>query len=268
VNLAGVRAGLLEGRSLFGELRDESHGAAGGIVVSGMLAEQLARQLAAGAAPGAVTAREGSVEGAAVAVRVIAGEPSADDAALVRAAEHAGAPVVLVQLWPQADWGRPFVLSPFVVECRPGEGFPVAEIAERIAEAVEHAASLASRVPILREAVEEDVRRGALVRAALLGALGSRKGSTRPALALEQVRTISSLRALDAPSSAPTDPRVVAGTAGLVLASGFVLRAAARAARTRLPAPLVEAAIAVGGTWALTEAVRRIEERLAADEPA
>jgi hypothetical protein len=261
---AGIRQGLLEGRSLWSELRDEPAGVPGTVLVSGMLAEQLARQLGAGAEPGAVTSREGtSVADAEVVVRVIAGDPSAEDAALVRAAELAGIPIVLVQLWPQAEWTKPFVLSPFVVECRPGEGFPVAEIAERISEGTDRSPALAARVPALQDAVAADVRRGSVARAAFLGFLG--RGSARPALALEQVRALSRLRTLESQSAAAADTRVVAGTAALVYASSFVFRAAARATRGKLPAPLVNAAVAAGGTWALTRALHELQSRISAD---
>ena len=81
----------------------------------------------------------------------------------MRAADRAGIPVVIVQLWPQADWRAPFVLSPFVVECRTGEGFPVPAIAERIAEAAENPSALAVRVPVLAPPVEHAVVRSAIV---------------------------------------------------------------------------------------------------------
>jgi hypothetical protein len=263
VKAAGARAGLLEGRNLWSTLLDEPVTPSGGIVVSGMLAEQLARELGAGADPGTVSTREGtSVVGAAVAVRVIAGEPSEEDVSLVRQAEREGVPVVLVQLWPQAEWTRPFVLTPFVVECRAGQGFPVREIGGRIAEAAEHAPALAARAPVLREAVETGVVRGAAIRSALLAAFASRRGGSRPALALEQVRALSRLRALDSQAAAAVDPRAAAGLAALVYLSGFAFREAARATRGKLPAPLVNAAVAAGGTWVLTEAARRLEARL------
>ena len=251
---AGIRQGVLEGRGLWSELRDEPVRATGAVVVSGMLAEQLARQLGSGAAPGAVVARESlSVTGAEVAVRVIAGDPSPEDTALVREADREGIPTVLVQLWPQAEWTKPFVLSPFVVECRPGEGFPVREIAHRIGESVEGAPALAARVPALQEAVVADLTRGTIARAALLGFLG--RGPARSALALEQVR------ALDPQAAGATDPRSTAGIAALVLASSFALRAVARATRGTLPAPLVNAAVASGGTWAVTRAVQELQAR-------
>ena len=264
MSATGIRARVLEGRDLLRAIQSErAPTSTGGVVVSGMLAAELARELGAGAEPGAVTVSDGfRVTGADVAVHVIAGEPSAEDNAFVRTADAAGLPVVLVQLWPQADWTPPFVLSPFVVECRAGEGFPVREIAGRIAEAAESASALAARVPVLQEAVTADVVRGAVVRAVLLATAGARRGSSRPLIALEQARMISRLRAAAAGSSAEGLP-VVAGAAVLTLASGFALRSVARAARQALPAPIVNGAIAAAGTWALAKAIRELDTRTA-----
>jgi len=55
---------------------------------------------------------------------------------------------------------------------------------------------------------------------------------------------------------------VVGGSAAAVLASGFALRTAARTAGAVLPSPLVNAAIAAAGTWALARAFRLLEPRL------
>jgi len=265
VSATGIRARVFEGRALLRAIQG-AHvpTSTGGVVVSGMLAAELARELGAGADPGAVTVGDGSrVTGADVAVHVIAGEPSAEDTAFVRTVDAAGLPVVLVQLWPQAEWTVPFVLSPFVVECRAGEGFPVREIAGRIAEAAENASPLAARVPVLQEAVTAGVVRGAVVRAVLLATAGARRGSSRPLIALEQARMISRLRAAAAGSSASEGLPVVAGAAVLTLASGFALRSVARAARQALPAPIANGAIAAVGTWALAKAIRELDTRTA-----
>ena len=264
MSATGLRARISEGRDLWKAIQGEHTPTTRGVVVSGMLAAELVRELGAGADPGAVTVGKGSrVAGVEVAVHVIAGEPSDEDSAFVRTADAAGLPVLLVQLWPQAEWTRPFVLSPFVVECRAGEGFPVREIADRIAEAAENASALAARVPVLQEAVTAGVVRGAVIRAALLGMAGARRGSSRPLLALEQARMISRLRAAAAGSSASEGLPVVAGVAVLTLASGFALRSVARAARQALPAPIANGAIAGGGTWALAKAVRQLDNRTA-----
>ncbi|HXG77374.1 MAG TPA: hypothetical protein VNJ53_12470, partial [Gaiellaceae bacterium] len=153
MNAAAARAALLEGKDLLAALRAESRRRAGPLGVSGVLAEQLARELGAGAEPGAVVVEPRSVRGLEVLVRIVAGDPNEQDLAAVAEADDVLVPVVLVQLWPQEDWTRPFVLTPFVVECRPGAGFPLGEIAARIADASEAAAALAARVPALRGTV-------------------------------------------------------------------------------------------------------------------
>jgi hypothetical protein len=260
VNLASVRSLAFELRGAVGEVQREHEQHVGRVVVSGMLAEQLARELGAGADPGAVVVSDRpSVEGAAVVVRVIAGDPSEEDDTLVRAADAAGTPVLFVQLWPQASWKSLFVLTPFVVECEAGKGFPVDVIAREIALAVEHSAALAARVPALKDTVEFGVIRRAMARAALLGVAGAKKGPTRPLITLEQLRMIASLRAAERPDTrSELPPPAVAAAA---LAAGFALRALADAASRSLPAPLVNPVIAAGGTWALAEVVRRLESR-------
>ncbi len=145
-----------------------------------MLAEQLVKELAAGAASGAiVVGGTDIVDRAEVLVRIVAGDPTPDDEQLVRAADARGTPVVVVQLWPQADWTMPFVLTPFVVECRAGEGFPVSEIADRIVEATESSAVLASRAPVIEEATRGRLVKSAVLRSALIGLVGARLGVSR-----------------------------------------------------------------------------------------
>src|SRR5262249_34835438 len=154
VNLADLRALAGEARGLGFALRGEvSVEHAGPIVVSGILAEQLAKELGTGAVPGSILVGPARPNArASVHVHVIAGDPTEDDEALVHEASEHDIDVVIVELWPQADWTRPFVLSPFVVECRAGEGFPIGTIAERIVEATENMTELASKVPVLADA--------------------------------------------------------------------------------------------------------------------
>jgi hypothetical protein len=257
-----VQALALELRQLVETIRDETTPArAGPIIVSGMLGEQLARELGAGAEPGAVrTGPTSSLDGAEVLVHVMAAEPSAADEGQVRSADRAGVPVVLVQLWPQEKWTPPFVLTPFVVECRAGEGFPLQQIARRIADAAEHAPDLARRVPVLHDVVSERLVGASVVRAALIGSVTARKAETRPLLALEQVQTLARLRSLQSGAASAELP-VVAGAAAAAVALSFVLREAARRARGTLPGPVVDAAFAAGTTWVLAEAARRFERR-------
>lgn len=258
----GLTAVALEAREALRTMQEKKALApVGVVVVSGTLAEQLARELGMDAEPGAVVVRDPpSIVGAEVVVRVIAGDPGGAEDALVRAADAGGTPVVFVQLWPQANWRAPFVLSPFVVECRAGEGFPVAHIAEMIARSVANPEALAGRVPLLERPVESSTIATALARAGLLGLMGARrKGPTRPLITLAQLRMLSSLRAAEGPDGRSELPP--AAVAGATLAASFALRAAARAAGRVLPTPLANAAIAAGGTWALAEALRRLQAR-------
>jgi uncharacterized protein (DUF697 family) len=264
VNAAAVAALAREARSAAGALRHETEGGAAGFVsVSGVLADQLARELGAEARPGAVrVGGEGPEPGADVLVLIIAGDPTDADLAFVREADARGAPVVLVQLWAQADWARPFVLSPFVVECRAGEGFPVREIADRIVDASGQSPRLASAIPVLRESVRAKVVLQAVVRTAVLAAL-VRARPTRPLITLEQARMVARLDAVGGRPGTPlrAEPAALAGTLGAVLATGFALRSVARTARFVLPAPIANAAVAAGGTWALGRAVRAYSAR-------
>jgi hypothetical protein len=250
---------VLEVQSLVKAIREESEPEPSGpIVVSGMLCEQLARELAAGAEPGAVVVDDAGArrEPAEVHVHVMAGEPSRADEDLVLAADRAGIPVVLVQLWPQERWTPPFVLTPFVVECRAGEGFPIEEIARKIADAAEHLTELARRVPVLQDVVAGKFVTSSVVRAALAGALGRRAGGTRSLLALEQVRMAARLQSLHG-GPPPDEPPLIAGAAVAAVAVSFLLRDAARSARDLVPAPVANAAIAAATTWALATAARR-----------
>ncbi len=258
MNAAALRATAKEALSAFQGARDElADTASGSLVVSGMLAEQLARELGAGAARGAVAVGD-DVRGAAVVVRVIAGEPSDEDDALVRECDRHGIPIVLVQLWPQAEWRAPFVLSPFVVECRAGEGFPVPAIAARISEAAERPSTLAARVPVLATAVESSVVRSTAVSSVLLAL--SRSPGDRQGLAVEQARMIGRLRSLDA-AAEPDPPAVVAGAVAGTLAASYGFRRVAREARRVLPSRVADPLVAAAGTVLLARALRVLRAR-------
>ena len=262
MSAAGFRAFVGELRSVGSTVTSDAEVASVGAVgVSGMLAEQLAKELGAGAAPNAVVVGGTElVDRAETLVRIVAGDPTEEDEQLVRAADARGVPVVIVQLWPQADWTAPFVLTPFVVECRAGEGFPVSEIADRIVEASENAAVLASRAPTIAEASRSGLVRGAVVRSTLIALAGSR--AARPLLTLEQVRLLAQLRTASAGSGMQDEVRLRAGGAAAVLAAGFAFRGVARSLRSVVPAPIAHAAVAAAGTWALAKAYELAETRL------
>ena len=264
MSAARFRALVTEARSVGTTLTaDEEPASIGPVAVSGMLAEQLTKELGADAVPGSVVV--GGVElvaRAEILVRVIAGDPTPEDDQLVRAADAEGVPVVLVQLWPQADWTKPFVLSPFVVECRTGEGFPVSEIAGSIVEATESAAVLAARVPAIADAARTGLVKTAVVRSALIALAGSRLGVSRKLLTLEQIRLLLQLRTTSAGSPVADELPVRAGGAAAVVAAGLVFRQAARALRTFVPGPIADVAVAAAGTWALAKALELAESQL------
>jgi hypothetical protein len=264
VSVAGFRALVGEVRSVGTTLTTGVDAASvGPIAVSGMLAEQLAKELSAGAETGAVLVDGAELAGRAeVLVRIVAGDPSSDDEQVVRAADRRGVPVVLVQLWPQADWTKPFVLTPFVVECRAGQGFPVREIASRIVESTESGAVLASRAPQLAEAARASFVKSAVIRSALIGLAGSRLGASRSLLSLEHVSVLSQLRVMSVGPGIGDELPIRAGGAAAVLAAGLAFRGIARNLRTVVPAPLVNAAVAATGTWTLARAYQALEQRL------
>lgn len=261
---AGVMAVVGELRSLRQTLaEDVAPARPGPIVVSGVLAEQLAKELGAGAAAGAVVVGAGRPRAdAEVLVHIIAGDPTAADEELVRDATAQDLSVVLVELWPQADWTRLFVLTPFVVECQAGHGFPLREIADRIAEATQDSGVLASAVPAIAESARAGILKQSLIRSALIGIAGARFGASRPLISLEQVRMVSRLRAVESEASDAVDRSEIIASAVVVLSSGFAFRRIARSARTVLPAPVVHAAVAAAGTYVLAKAHDVAESRL------
>lgn len=261
----------LEVQALAGEVRGVAHAlrheltpqVVGPVVVSGVLADQLARELRAGAEPDAVLVGSAALAAnAEVAVRLIAGTPSDEDAALVRSADRHGVPVVLVQLWPQAEWTQPWVLTPFVVECSAGKGFPLDEIGARILEATERDSLLASRIPALRDPFERIVVSRSVMRAAGLAALAGGRAA-RPAISLEQVHMVARLAAAHgvAAERGVSSLQAVGGVAGVALASGFAFRALARSAQQALPAAVANVAVAAAGTWAIAKAAGALAGR-------
>jgi hypothetical protein len=262
--IAAVRSLVDEARRVgFAVREDASRVAVGPVAVSGMLAEQLVKELSLGAEPGAViVGASEAADRAEVLVRIIAGDPTPDDVDLARVADAVGTPLVFIQLWPQAEWRKPFVLTPFVVECRAGEGFPVREIGDRIVEACANAAALSARVPRLADAARSGATKSAVVRSALIALTGSRSRVARPLLTLEQVRLLSQVRAASG-ATGDDELRLRAIGAAGVLAGGFGLRSAARALRGFLPRPLADAVVAAAGTWAVARLAETAESVLA-----
>jgi uncharacterized protein (DUF697 family) len=230
------------------------------LVVTGPLAEQLAKELSRGAAPGAVRVA-GRVGDAACLVRVLAGAPTEEDERELKAAKRAKVPVVVVQTGTE-DFDVPYVLATDVVTCRPGEGFPVEEIAAAVAARLGEAGTgLAARVavlrePLCRELIESFSRRNGIVAVAIFI-----PGADFPVLTLNQIRLV--LR-IGAAHGVEIDqqrlPEVLA-----TVAAGFGFRAVARQLLGAIPFAgwAVKGGIAYAGTRALGEAAMRYFEQVA-----
>jgi uncharacterized protein (DUF697 family) len=219
------------------------------------LAPVLRQQFLRGrAAPGAV--RLGAPEGADVYVHVLAGEPGEKDVAMVRRARRARVPVIAVAVGlADRDATIPYVLATDVVWLDAGAGFPLDSIARVIAARLgEQGAMLAGRVPLLREAVCEQLVSSLARRNGTLAAAVWVRGVDLPALTLNQFRLV--LRLAQAYGSPGTRERVpeLAATLG----AGLGLRALARELLDHSPAAgwAVKGAVAYGGTRAVGEAAR------------
>ena len=231
------------------------------LVVTGPLAEQLAKEVSRGAAPGAVRV-DGRVGDAACLIRILAGAPTEEDERELKAAKRAKVPVVVVQTGTE-DFDVPYVLATDVVRCRPGEGFPVEEIAAAVAARLGEAGTgLAARVavlrePLCRELIESFSRRNGILAVAIFV-----PGADFPVLTLNQIRLV--LR-IGAAHGVEIDqqrlPEVLA-----TIAAGFGFRAVARQLLGAIPFAgwAVKGGIAYAGTRALGEAAMRYFERVSA----
>jgi uncharacterized protein (DUF697 family) len=219
----------------------------GPIAVAGAreLVPLLARELRAGGEASAVV--EGVADGAAALVWV--GPPDED---ALRAAWRASVPVVAVT---DAD-SVPYVFASAIVRVPPGEGFPVEAIARAIARGLGvNGTSLAARLPVLREAVCDQLialfaKRNGFVAAAVFV-----PGVDRPVLTRNQIRLV--LR-IGFAHGVQSDNRRAFELLGVV-GAGFGMRAVARELLELMPVAgwAVRGAVAYTGTRAIGEAAVR-----------
>jgi uncharacterized protein (DUF697 family) len=233
------------------------------LVVSGAreLVGVLLRELVRGGVASAVR-EQGPLEGAAALVHVLAGGVDADDERLLKEAARARIPIVAVVTGPSEPEHVPYVLEENVIRVRSGTGFPVEEIARRLARVLgESATPLAARLPVLRHAVCEELIRRISRQNGLVGVAVFVPGADLPVLTLNQVRLV--LRIADAYGFEIDRDRLpeVLG----VLGSGLGFRAVARSAIGAVPVVgwAVKGAVAYAGTRALGEAAVRYFERRA-----
>jgi uncharacterized protein (DUF697 family) len=231
------------------------------LAVSGPLAEQLAKELVRAAAPGAVVVGGRSGD-AACLIRVLAGAPTGADEQELKAAKRAKVPAVVVQTGTE-DFDVPYVLATDVVKCRPGEGFPVEEIAAAVAARLGEAGTgLAARLPVLREPLCRELIESFSRKNGVLAVAIFVPGADFPVLTLNQLRLV--LR-IGAAHGVEIDqqrlPEVLA-----TVAAGFGLRAVARQLLGTVPVAgwAVKGGIAYAGTRALGEAAVRYFQSVAA----
>ena len=224
------------------------------LVVSGPLAEQLAKELSRGAAAGAVRVG-GRVQDAACLIRLLAGAPTDEDERELKAARRAKVPVVVVQTGTE-DFDIPYVLATDVVKCRPGEGFPVEEIAAAVAARLGEAGTgLAARVPVLREPLSRELIESFSRKNGILAVAIFVPGADFPVLTLNQIRLVLRLAAAHGVDvDQQRVPEVLA-----TVAAGFGFRAVARQLLGAVPFAgwAVKGGVAYGGTRALGEAAMR-----------
>lgn len=254
---AGFRA-----REVLGVVRkaQSAAGSSAPIVLLGFLAEELARGLRAGGDEGHAVVVGGDPTRAVALVVVVAGAPAAAEEQALRDATRRGTPIVAVQTDSRAQASVPYVLPTDIVECPPGQGFPIPGIAAALARQLGHdGVGLAARLPVLRDAVCRTLIASASHRAAAIGVAPWAKRAHFPAMALIQMRlTLDLASAHGQAIDSDRAPEIAA-----VATTGLGLRSLAR----RLPGwiPLVGGVTGYLGTRAIGEAAL---ERLAAQPDA
>jgi uncharacterized protein (DUF697 family) len=235
------------------------------LVVAGAhgLVVALRRELVRGGVAEAVR-EQGPVEGAAALVYVLADELDDAGERALREADRARLPIVCVAVGPAAAGARevPYVLAENLLRVRGGAGFPLEEIAGRLARGLgERATPLAARLPVLRRAVCEVLISRFSRQNALIGAAVFVPGADLPALTLNQIRLV--LRIADAHGFEVDRERLPELLA--VIGGGLGLRALARQALGLVPVAgwAVKGGIAYAGTRAVGEAALRYFDRRA-----
>ncbi|MEO5634386.1 hypothetical protein [Gaiella sp.] len=250
---AGIAIGQLAG--LVREIRG-AEGSPSMIVISGPGAEALATALAVGGDRRAIVV-DGNPAAAAVALRIVEGDPGGGERAVLRRLTSEQTPVVVIR---RGGSDRiPHVFADDVVDVESENlGANIGPIAIAIARAVGAAGpALAARLPILRAPVSEGlVARTAYANAAL--AASPQIVPQLPMLTFTQVRMLL-LVGVARGETLPRGPEGLLRAAGPSLVAALGAGVGARALVRRLPVRgrLVRAAIAYGVTRMLGTAVLR-----------
>ena len=219
------------------------------------LVTALGRELARGGDPSALVGPD-RLDAAAGLVYVLVGRPTQADEDVLKAARRARVPAVCLAAGPDFEGYVPHVLATDVVRAGPGEGFPVEELARVLAQRLGEAATpLAARLPVLRDAVCDQLIESFARRNGVLAAAVFVPGADLPVLTLNQARLV--LRIASA-YGVEIDAQRLPELLG-VLGAGLGFRTVAREALDFVPVAgwLVKGAVAYAGTRALGEAARR-----------
>ena len=230
----------------------------GSLVVVGPGAQALATALAEDGDPRMI-AVNGDPPGPVAAIRLIDGAPTDADVAALRRLARAGVPLLVVQRGGVSS-RIPYVLPHDVIDAAEGD-VPVDRVVRSLAAVLPStdAAALAARLPVLRGPAERQiVRRTALTNAGI-GAAPWIGEAHMPLMTLAQSRMLLELE-VAAGRRLPSDPQQRARAAAPALVGSMGTGLALRACYRRLPVrgPLVAAAVALTGTYALGELRTRL----------
>jgi uncharacterized protein (DUF697 family) len=233
------------------------------LVVAGAneLAGALRRELTRGGVA-SVVRDESALGDAAALVHVLVGRADDADVELLKRAERAHVPIVVVITGAAGDRTEdpPYVLAENVVRVPPGSRFPIDEITRALARVLgERATPLAARLPVLRDAVVDRLITQFSRQNGVIGVAVFIPGADLPVLTVNQVRLL--MRIADA-YGFELDRERIPEVLG-VIGTGYGFRAAARSLLGIIPIAgwAVKGGIAYGGTRALGEAARRYFER-------
>jgi uncharacterized protein (DUF697 family) len=211
--------------------------------------EQAVRNLSGG------TPTAYDVEGAQVLLYVIEGDSATpEDERILRLADRHDVGIVCLLITATADPPDvPYVLATDVIVVRPGQELPFERIVERIADRLgEKSYVLAAKIPVIRNAVCEEIVRGFARTNGILGAAIFIPGADLPVLTLNQIRMV--LRLAAAYGEEIDRERALELLA--VVGAGLGFRALARQALTLVPGPgwAVKGGVAYAATLTLGQA--------------
>lgn len=230
------------------------------ILVRGVLADTLAQKLREGG-DASLVVTSGNAADASAVVCVVGGAANAEDERVMREATRALVPLVAVQTGDPAV-RLPYVLATEVVDAKPGDGFPVDELARALARALRRdGPALANGLPVLRDAVEARRAVEGTVAAGAIAILA--KAGNAPHLpVISQSQMLSDITTAHG-GEPPESPRAEATTVAPPIVAAFAASTLSRRLIQRLPVQyrysrLVDAAVAVASSVGLAALFRRL----------